>query len=265
MLSSGGARQTTEAQEIRNDSATLGASANVIYTGDMNSQLNESGYPGYNGLVVTTIPAIGQGIDPGSTTLDTESATNLRYIDDHQLVTAPVYNGTNNFKIITSSYTVVGNNGSVSGNVTNSGNTALTSLGLSSGSSSAILADLTTATDHLPVVADYSFTPASTPATISLGSVINARIMAGGTGILGATVSNSAASGADNLNYTLSAAVNGGNATLGTVTPGSGALPPAQTRPTRSPPRRPTWESTRSPSLPPIPMRPTLRNRSTPR
>ncbi len=267
MLSSGGARQTDEATEIRSDAAALGASANIIYVGDLNSQLNESGYPGYNGLVVTTTPTPGQGIDPGSTTLKTESAKSLKYVDDHQLVTAPVYNGTNNFQIVKSSYTVFGNNGSTNntGTVNQSGNTALTSLGLASSTSTAVLSALTTATDHLPVVADYSFTPATTPATISLGSVLNARIMTGGTGTFGATVTNSAASGSNNLNYTLAAAVTSGAATLGTVSPGSDSLAPARATPTRFPPPRPTWASTRSPSPPATPMRPTARKPSMPR
>ena len=36
----------------------------------------------------------------------------MNYIDDHELVTAPVYNGTNGMQIVKSSYTVFGNNGS---------------------------------------------------------------------------------------------------------------------------------------------------------
>ncbi len=78
----------------------------------------------------------------------------------------------------------------------------------------------------VPDLAAYGVT--SSPATISLGSIVNARIMAGGTGTLGATVSNSAAGGSNNLNYTLAAAVpsGSGSATLGTVTPGSDSLAP---------------------------------------
>jgi len=72
----------------------------------------------------------------------------------------------------------------------------------------------------------FALTLAS-PASITLGSVFNATIISGGTASLGATVSNSAASGANNLNYTLTAAVPIGNASLGTVTPGSGNLTPS--------------------------------------
>ena len=57
---------------------------------------------------------------------------------------------------------------------------------------------------------------------------MNATIITGGTAALGATVANSAAAGANNLNYTLAAAVQSGSATLGTVAPGaSGSLAPS--------------------------------------
>jgi len=230
MLSSGGNRQTVEATEIRNDAATLGASANIIYSGELNSQLNENGYPGYNGLVVTATPSPGQGIDPGSTILKTYSATSLRYVDDHQLVTAPVYNGTNNFQIVSSSYTVFGNNGSTgnSGSVNQPSNTAMNDLG---SNAMTVLGALTTATDHLPVVADYSVNIGPPPAIIALSGAVSGRIMAGGSATLGATVANSAASGANNLNFSLAAAVTGGAATLGSVSPNSGTLAPGAGQP----------------------------------
>ena len=214
-------RRNVEAQEVRSDSANLGANANVMYVGDFN------GSPGEAYYTTLTASGVGQAFDPGySSNWYTESATSLAYRDDYQFSTGPVYNGTGGLKLVQSSYTVFGNNGSTnnSGNVTQSGNTALTSLGLSSSASATVLSALTTTTDHLPVVADYSFTPASTPATISLGSVVNARVMSGVAGTLGTTIMNSAASGANNLNYMLAAAVTSGIATLGTVTPGSGAL-----------------------------------------
>ena len=45
-------------------------------------------------------------------------------------------------------------------------------------------------------------------------------IITGGTGNLGTTVSNSGPFDADNLNYTLTAALQSGSATLGAITPG---------------------------------------------
>jgi uncharacterized repeat protein (TIGR03803 family) len=64
------------------------------------------------------------------------------------------------------------------------------------------------------------------PATVVLANVINATIISGGTGSLGMTVSNSPSSGY-NLNYTLSAAVLTGSATLGTISSGTGSLAPS--------------------------------------
>ena len=62
-------------------------------------------------------------------------------------------------------------------------------------------------------------------ATISLANAMNATIISGGTTALGTTVGNSSNAGANNLNYTLIAAVQSGSATLGsssgTVAPGS--------------------------------------------
>ncbi|MGO9115609.1 MAG: PEP-CTERM sorting domain-containing protein [Thermoguttaceae bacterium] len=222
-------RRQTEAQEIRNNETTLPspASANVLYTGDYNFTIGEQSYLTYTGS------GAGQGFDPGygvpgypTDGLNTESATSLRYRDDVQFSTGPVYNGTGGLQLVKGSYTVFGNNDSTgnTGSVTNINNTALAQLGLSN--SAAVYSALTTATDHLPVVADYQFTPAVVPATISLSSALNARIMPGGTGTLGATITNSAVSGANNLNYTLAAAATGGSATLGTVTPGSDSLAP---------------------------------------
>jgi uncharacterized repeat protein (TIGR03803 family) len=67
-------------------------------------------------------------------------------------------------------------------------------------------------------------------ASISLTKVVNATIITGGTATVGATVSNSAPSGNNNLNYTLAAAVVSGSATLGTITSGAGSLAPSASR-----------------------------------
>jgi autotransporter-associated beta strand protein len=65
------------------------------------------------------------------------------------------------------------------------------------------------------------------PAFLSVLGAVNARVMSGGTATLGATVLNSAPIGASNLNYTLVAAVQDGNASLGTLIPGTGSLAPS--------------------------------------
>ena len=68
------------------------------------------------------------------------------------------------------------------------------------------------------------------PTTVALTAVSNATIITGGTGNLGTTVSNSGAFDADNLNYTLSAVVQSGSATLGTITSGTGSLAPSSSQ-----------------------------------
>lgn len=70
--------------------------------------------------------------------------------------------------------------------------------------------------------------PITNPAApiLALQSPSNATIITGGSGALGVTVRNSAATGAANLNYTVSAAVQSGSAALDGVQPGSGSLAP---------------------------------------
>ena len=70
-----------------------------------------------------------------------------------------------------------------------------------------------------------AFTPNA--ATASLTNAVNATIITGGTGTLGSTVSNAAFFGAKNLNYTLTASVQSGSATLGTIASGTGSLAPS--------------------------------------
>lgn len=85
----------------------------------------------------------------------TESATDLKYRDDFQFVNSAVLNGTNGIGLVSGSYTAIGNDGFTAFNdaVNAAGNTALSDLP----NQQTILNDLTTATDHLPIVADYAF------------------------------------------------------------------------------------------------------------
>jgi autotransporter-associated beta strand protein len=215
-------RRNVEAQEIRADAGTLGTGANIIYAGDFN------GSPGEAYYTTLTASGTGQAFDPGyPTNLLTESATSLTYRDDYQFSTAPVYSGTSNFRLVSSSYTVFGNNGSTSntGSVNQMGNTALNDLG---SNKSTILADLTTATDHLPIVADYSLTSAGTLGVIAVGNALSATIITGGTGTLGFTVTNAAPAGYGNVNCSVSAAPaqTGTQMILGSAAPGAGTLTP---------------------------------------
>jgi hypothetical protein len=186
-----------EAQIIRNDEANnLPADARVLYVGDYN--VTGSGEAGYETILAATAPngiAQGQGIDPlnlsGATTIDwgvdsllslkTESATDLRYRDDLQVMTSNVYYGVpGGLALVPGTYHAFGNNGTTpyEGSVSSGSDTALNGdLGPSPLISAATLyTDLTTASDHLPMVADYTI-PVLTgfPAwqTLYFGSVTN--------------------------------------------------------------------------------------------
>ncbi len=76
----------------------------------------------------------------------------------------------------------------------------------------------------------YPFGLGTNPSSISLSNVSNATIITGGTGTLGTTVSNSGGFAANNLNYTLTAAVLSGTATLGLLVPASGTLTPGSSQ-----------------------------------
>ena len=175
-------RRNTEAQNVRNDAATLKdfdalSYPHLLYTGDWNITGGSSEQT-YLTLIAAS-PAPGQAMDPinpahnwsnsGSTNknLFTESATGISARFDLQLPNSAVAyeNVSNNFtmpglQLVPGTFTPFGNNGSIARNaaVTNGSNTALSDLTPSSYRSS-ILTALTTATDHLPVVADYSIVP----------------------------------------------------------------------------------------------------------
>lgn len=153
-------RRNIEAQLLRADEATLSASASVVYVGDFN--LGSSSEAAYQTLLAV---GQGQGFDPLNQPgvweynsafrgIMTCSCTNLRYRDDFQIVTQNVLNGTGSLKYVAGSYHAFGNNGSVAvnGSVGSPSNTALPGLA----NRSAVLSALTTASDHLPVVADYT-------------------------------------------------------------------------------------------------------------
>jgi PKD repeat protein len=159
--------RSKEAQIIRNNSAALPADARILYVGDYN--VTTSSEAGYRTIIG---PGINQGIDPmnpsGATgvtwetntlmSLKTASATNLRYRDDLQILTTNVYYGRpGGLALVPGTYHVFGNNGTTpyQGSV-GSGNSALTNLAPNAPiSASQLYQYLTTASDHLPVVADY--------------------------------------------------------------------------------------------------------------
>ena len=172
-----------EARIIRNHEATnLPANARVLYVGDYN--VTRSGEGGYQTILSNTAPNgihQGQGIDPMNLTgdtninwgtntapisilaMETESSTDLRYRDDLQLMTTNVYYGvTGGLALVAGTYHVFGNNGTTpyNGTVNSGANTALNNHLVTNGtvfiSAAQLYLDLTTASDHLPVVADYT-------------------------------------------------------------------------------------------------------------
>ena len=181
-----------EAQIIRNDESNhLPANARVLYVGDFN--VDNSGEPMYQTILSNSAPNgihQGQGIDPlnptnnpninwsTSTTatnilvMETDSARDLRYRDDLQVMTTNVYFGVvGGLALVPGTYHVSGNNGTTpyQGSVNSGVNTALNNRLVTNGpvfiSASQLYLDLTTASDHLPVVADYTI-PITVPAPV---------------------------------------------------------------------------------------------------
>jgi PKD repeat protein len=181
-----------EAAIIRTNAAALPSDARVLYTGDFNA--SNSSEPMYQTLVAT---GVNQGFDPinpsgtsginwGTFTTNTnilktlsESATNLRYRDDYHMMTSNVLYGVGDgLALVPGTYHVFGVNGTTpyNGSVISNSNTSLNNLNTNGvGITAAQLrTNLTTATDHLPVVADYTIpVPASSPVASFTGSPTN--------------------------------------------------------------------------------------------
>lgn len=171
-------RRNIEATAIRTNSASaaVGANAHVIYSGDFNlSSSSETAYQTMVSASLAGIGSVGQGVDvlnpannwtTGSTykALFTESATFVQYRDDFQIVTNPMLSQPG-MQLVPNTLSAFGNGGNIyHQSVTNSANSgALVDLGQSPYTSayrSSVLAALTNTTDHLPVVADYSYATA---------------------------------------------------------------------------------------------------------
>ena len=154
---------TARAQEavlVRADADALPANSRIVYVGDFNIGASTEG-----SIVDMEAAGFGQANDPlnapGNYALNnafnylmTESATDLRYRDDLQLVTNNVLNDPTGLKINAVSYTAFGNNGSIkeAGSIGSASNTALPGLA----NRTDVLTALTQVTDHLPVVSDYT-------------------------------------------------------------------------------------------------------------
>jgi len=181
-----------EAAIIRNNETSLPVNSRVIYVGDYN--VDTSGEAGYQTILAATSPggiAQGQAIDPLNVTNNqninwesttttqsilvmlTEEDTELRYRDDLQLCTSNIfYSQSGGLCLVTNTYHGFGNNGSLTygASVNNATNTALKNLVAGAPIiTSQLLLDLTGASDHLPVVADYTIPlPAASLTGVSL-------------------------------------------------------------------------------------------------
>ena len=164
-----------EAQIVRADVATLPGNARVLYTGDFNA--STSGEAMYQTLIAA---GANQGYDvlnpTGSITNDwgsstsntgilaalTESATSLRYRDDYQLMTSNVlYGVAGGLAYVPGTYHTFGNNGSTiyQSSVNNGSETALNNdltTNVTGITATQLYQYLTTGSDHLPNVADYT-------------------------------------------------------------------------------------------------------------
>ena len=132
----------------------------------------------------TNFTAAGQGqaFDPLSFSTSvqywSDSTTDLRYRDDYQLMTANVLSGgTGAINYISGTLAAFGNNNETpsGGNVNNANNTAFSYMTNPTGAQ--VLSALTTASDHLPNVADYTFTPVPEPGCLSLLAAGSAVIL----------------------------------------------------------------------------------------
>src|ERR1017187_2480558 len=230
-----------EATIIRNDEASnLPPNSRVLYVGDYNPD-NNSGEPAYQTICSNSAPngiKQGQGVDPlnilwgpytdaattinwSSTTTNTnilfmlsEESYELRYRDDLQVMTSNVYyDVAGGLQYVPGTYHSFGNNATTPWGigVTNSSNTALNGIPTNAYISRAqCYTNLTTATDHLPVVADYTIpiTP-SAPVASFTASPTN------GVAPLGVTFTDTSTGSISNWSWTFG---DGGTTNLATNT-----------------------------------------------
>jgi hypothetical protein len=177
------AKRLGEAQIIRSDEASLSSIARVLYVGDYNPDDNSS-EPAYQTILSSSSPDgvyQGQGIDPlnvtGNPNIDwsdpttdtnilfmlTEEDYDLRYRDDLQVISSNAYYDVpGGLQYVPGTYHAFANNALLAygGSVSTNGDTALNNNLVTNGpvfiNASQLYIDLTGASDHLPVVADYT-------------------------------------------------------------------------------------------------------------
>jgi hypothetical protein len=148
---------------------TLPPTAQVLHVGDFNTgDTSEAMYgiltaPGTNQLFDPLNPALllTTNFDSSADAANlTESDTSLRFRDDYEMMTTNVYFGAGGLTLVPGTYHAFANNGTA-GNVNSVNNTALNNNQLVTNgpvfiSAAQLYVDLTGASDHLPIVADYT-------------------------------------------------------------------------------------------------------------
>ena len=191
-----------EAAIVRGNMMTnLPAGARILHVGDFNT--GDASEPMYG---ILTAPGTNQLIDPLNPSRDlttnwdgggfpvnlTESTMSLQYRDDYHMMTTNIYYGSGSgLKLISGTYHVFGNNGTTPylGTVNSGSNTSLTNRLATNGpvfiTAAQLYKDITNASDHLPVVADY---------TIPVPAPLFTGVSIAGTNLV-VTVTNSATGG----------------------------------------------------------------------
>jgi hypothetical protein len=222
-------RRTVEAVNIRNNSDALGEGTSIIYGGDLN--MATSTEPGF---VELTSPGPGRASDPADQPGYWSGNSNFslwhtyatddvdgRY--DFQLVTDELLDG-EGLSYIPGTYRTFGNNGSIFNRAVISGSNTYPFTGVSSFSPAEVNYALYTASDHLPVVADYQVPAILDVATSGIPPTLEVGQSYGLELVVRNAANVVAAVGADSLNYsftTTGAASGAGSGTelaLGTGT-----------------------------------------------
>lgn len=185
--------RNNEAINIRFNSAMLPANARILYVGDYN--INGSSDASYQTIVGA---GTNQGVDPynpsGATGINwtansnnyqkTESATSLSARDDLMIMTNNVYSATaGGLSLVSGTYHTFGNNGTTAyhGGTNVAGNTSLDGVVADGGtfiSAAQLKLDLRFASDHLPVVADFTI-PVPEPSTLILLAIGGVLVIRG--------------------------------------------------------------------------------------
>ncbi|MGD0058635.1 MAG: hypothetical protein ABSD58_04375 [Verrucomicrobiia bacterium] len=231
-----------EAAIIRTNSATLPSNARILYVGDYNVSSNNE--PAFQTIVA---PGINQGFDPLNPTnitpeqwdlnsmlsLKSEEDYKLHWRFDIQIMTSNVLYGVGGgLTLVPGTYHIFGNNGSVpyEASVNDGSNTALNNdltTNVTGITATQLYQYLTTASDHLPCVADYTI-PVPVQTTNASSFLVTSIVQTNSNGILGILVTWETTGGTTNVVQVNPGDVNGSYTTNFTdlssfiIIPGSG-------------------------------------------